>query len=133
MTLHVEVIPGSGEPIYAQIGAQIRRAVASGRLGEGDQLPPVRTLAEQLTVNPNTVARAYSELTAEGLLESQAGRGVFIARRRQMLSAKERERRLDEAIRRFLNDTAFLDLTLHHIIKRLETLASAYSKKTPKP
>jgi len=133
MALHFEVTPGSGEPIYVQIEAQIRRAVASGRLREGDQLPPVRTLAEQLTVNPNTVARAYSELTAEGLVESQPGRGVFIAQRRQMLSATERERRLDEAIRRFLNDTAFLDITLPQILKRLETLASEYTKKNRKP
>jgi GntR family transcriptional regulator len=133
MALHFEVSPGSGEPIYAQIETQIRRSVASGRLKEGDQLPSVRALAEQLTVNPNTVARAYGKLTSEGLVESQPGRGVFVAPRRQMLSTPERERRLDEAARRFLNDTAFLDIPLPQIFKRLEILSSDYTKKHRNP
>jgi len=133
MALHFEVVPGSRQPIYLQIEAHIRQAVASGRLQPGDQLPSVRVLAEQLTVNPNTVARAYNELLGEGLVDSHPGRGVFIASRRQTLAREERERRLDEAIRRFLNETAFLDIALPEILRRLETLASEYTNTNRKP
>lgn len=132
MALHFEVFSNTSEPIYLQIESQIRRAVASGRLKEGEQLPSVRALAEQLTVNPNTVARAYNELTAEGVVESRPGRGVFVAERRQMFSAEERERRMDEAIHRLLDDTAFLDIPLPRLIKRLESLSTQYHPKPPK-
>ena len=132
MALHFEVFSNTSEPIYLQIESQIRRAVASGRLKEGDQLPSVRALAEQLTVNPNTVARAYNELTTEGVVESRPGRGVFVAHRRQMFSQEERERRLDEALHRLLDDTAFLDIPLPRLIKRLESLSTQYHPKPPK-
>lgn len=94
----------------------------------GEQLPSVRTLAEQLTVNPNTVARAYAELTTEGVIESQQGRGFFVAKRRQTLSEEERLRRLDEAGRRFLDDTVFLDFPLPELLRRLEDLSTEYTK-----
>jgi GntR family transcriptional regulator len=131
MALLFEVHTGSPSPIYEQIEIQIRRAVASGALAVGELLPSVRTLAERLTVNPNTVARAYAELTAEGIIESQQGRGFFVAERRQILSSEERSRRLDEAARRFLNETIFLDFSLPELLQRLETLSSEYSKKPP--
>jgi len=128
MALHFEVHAGSPSPIYEQIEKQIRREVAAGRLPIGEQLPSVRALAEQLTVNPNTVARAYAELTAEGVIESQQGRGFFVAERRQILSKEERLRRLDEAARRFLDETVFLDFSLPELLQRLETLSTEYSK-----
>ncbi len=127
MALHFEVHTGSPSPIYEQIEIQIRRAVASGRLITGEALPSVRAMAERLTVNPNTVARAYSELTAEGIIESQQGRGFFIAERRQILTPEERTRRLDEAARRFLDETVFLDFSLPDLLQRLETLSKEYS------
>lgn len=133
MPLRIEVFPGTGEPIYAQIKAQIRRAVAAGGLREGDQLPSVRALAEQLTVNPNTVARAYNEMVVEGILESQPGRGIFVAPRRQIFSLEERQRRLDEAIRRFLDETAFLDIPPAQIFQRMEELAPPSPPHRKKP
>lgn len=132
MALLFEIFPNTSEPIYLQIETQIRKAIASGRLKKGDQLPSVRALAEQLTVNPNTVSRAYAELTTEGVVESHPGRGVFVAERRAIYSGEERERRLDEALHRLLDDTAFLDLPLSRIIKRLETLSTQYHPKPPK-
>ena len=69
----------SGLPVYRQIIEQVRRAVASGLLKPGDQLPTVRDLAVELTVNFNTVSRAYMELQRDGIIVSGAGRGSFVA------------------------------------------------------
>jgi GntR family transcriptional regulator len=89
-----EISVGSGVPIFRQIVDQIRLAVATGRLAEGEQLPSVRALAERLLVNPNTIAKAYSELARERVIDSRQGRGVFIAPLRQMYNKAERARRL---------------------------------------
>jgi len=76
-SMKVELSAGTGVPIYAQIVDQIRRQVATGQLQPGEQLPTVRQLAVDLTVNPNTVARAYTELEREGVIVTQQGRGTF--------------------------------------------------------
>jgi GntR family transcriptional regulator len=68
-----------GQPLYLQLMQQIRHAVESGALHDGDQLPGIRTLAEELVVSPNTIAKAYSELEHEGLLELHHGSGAFIS------------------------------------------------------
>ncbi|MDR1304630.1 MAG: GntR family transcriptional regulator [Verrucomicrobiales bacterium] len=128
MTLRLEIFAGSGEPIYAQLEAQVRRAVVAGALTEGEQLPSVRALAERLTVNPNTVARAYNELIAEGVLVARPGRGFFVAPRRQVFSDAECQRRLDAAIRAFLDEVALLGLTQTQIQARLRTLSAEYKK-----
>ncbi|MGD0417878.1 MAG: GntR family transcriptional regulator [Terriglobales bacterium] len=67
-----------GQPLYLQLMQQIRHAVETGALQNGDQLPGIRTLAEELVVSPNTVAKAYSELEHEGLLELRHGSGAFV-------------------------------------------------------
>ncbi|HZY97796.1 MAG TPA: GntR family transcriptional regulator [Candidatus Cybelea sp.] len=72
------VDPRSGVPIYLQIIEQIRRSVALGILQAGEQLPTVKQLAIDLTVNPNTVARAYRELERERVIETSPGRGSFV-------------------------------------------------------
>ena len=79
MTLWIQISSGSKEPIYAQIVAQVSRSVASGELSPGDRLPAVRTLAGELVVNPNTVARAYSLLEQQGLVNTKTGCGTFVA------------------------------------------------------
>ena len=66
----------SAVPIYLQIVNQVKYLVASGRLAPGEELPPIRVLAERLVVNPNTVARAYRDLQGEGLLEPVRGTGL---------------------------------------------------------
>lgn len=71
--------PTGGQPLYLQLMQQIRHAVESGALRDGDQLPGIRTLAEELVVSPNTIAKAYSELEHEGLLELHQGSGAFIS------------------------------------------------------
>lgn len=107
-------------PITKQITDGVRRLIASGELAVGDQLPSVRGLAKQLTVNPNTVAKAYGELSAEGWLDSRQGLGLFVAAPRQRLSDAERERRLQIAIRSFAADVVGLGYSSREILGRLE-------------
>ena len=73
--------PALGVPIYLQLMEQVKHAVETGALRPGDQLPGIRPLAEQLVINPNTVAKAYRELEHEGVIELRHGAGAFIAAR----------------------------------------------------
>ena len=98
MSFNIAISTGSNTPIYKQITDQVWLAVATGRLAVGDQLPSVRALAEDLVVNPNTVARAYADLARDGLIESRAGRGVFITRKRKVFTREEGWRRLEPLI-----------------------------------
>lgn len=78
MALWLDVDPRSGVPIYVQLIEGVRRALEVGTLGPGERLPTVRALAGELTVAPNTVVKAYSELQREGLIESRAGVGTVV-------------------------------------------------------
>lgn len=118
--IEFRIATGSSAPIYRQIADQIRRGVATGALRESEQLPSVRALAEQLVVNPNTVARAYAELTREGVLDSQAGKGLFIAPRRVVFSEDERERRLEAALETFLHEVLLLGFGRKELQERLK-------------
>lgn len=118
--LMLEIATGDPRPINRQIVDGVRRHIASGELAVGSALPSVRGLALQLSINPNTVAKAYSELTTEGWLESRPGLGVFVAPPRQRLSDEERERRLDDAVQRFVSDVIGLDYPAAAIAERLE-------------
>ncbi len=79
MQIHLET--GDGVPIYLQIVNQVREQVASGRLTPGEEVPTIRALAFQLTVNPNTVARAYRDLERSGVLATRRGAGTIVADR----------------------------------------------------
>ncbi len=88
----------SRKPIYRQLIDQIRRGVARGQLRPGDRLPSVRQLSRDLVVNPNTIARAYTELEREGTLLTQQGRGVFVAEPSNDLTKKARRKQLSEKL-----------------------------------
>ncbi len=88
----------SRTPIYRQLIDQVRHGVARGKLRVGDRLPSVRQLSRELVVNPNTVARAYTELEREGTLITQQGRGVFVAPPRTDLTKKARRKQLGERL-----------------------------------
>ena len=126
--IDIRITTGGHRPIYRQIIDQVRQAVATGELAVGDSLPSVRQLAEELVLNHNTVAKAYSQLVREGVLESQHGRGVFVAKRRRIFSAGERKRRLDQALDIFLADALTLDFAPQQIeeaiAKRLEQMTA---------
>ncbi|MQP75344.1 GntR family transcriptional regulator [Stenotrophomonas sp. MYb238] len=100
----IQITTGDPRPIGRQIVDAVRMKIATGEIDPGDQLPSVRGLAQQLMINPNTVAKAYAELTTEGWLESRQGMGLYVAAPRQRLSDAERGRRLDDAVGRFVND-----------------------------
>lgn len=123
--MRFRITPGSQVAIYKQIADQIRRAVAGGELEVGDSLPSVRVLASELVVNANTVAKAYAELTRSGVLESQPGRGLFVAKKRSMFTKAERLRRLDDALDTLIGEAITLDFSADEIIERLRDRLAA--------
>lgn len=121
MPLKISIVTGSPDPVYRQIVEQVRVAIAGGAMRPGEQLPSVRALAELLVVNPNTVARAYNDLMSEGALESRPGKGVFVARRRQVFSKEERVRRLEAAVQALVKEVALLGFSDEEIQELLQT------------
>lgn len=129
--LMLQLSAADPRPISRQITDGIRLLVASDELPVGAQLPSVRGLAKQLNVNPNTIAKAYSELSGEGWLDSRQGLGLFVAAPRQLLSEAERERRLALAIDGFVAGVVGLDYSCGEILKRVETeLAPILAKRS---
>src|ERR1700753_130583 len=90
----IRVHPGLGTPIYLQIEAQVKHAIVAGGLQQGDALPPVRKLAAELRINPNTVARAYKNLEREGILRTVTGGGCYVNGQSPGLLKSEKIRRL---------------------------------------
>ncbi len=119
MWYHVD--PHSGVPIYVQLKEQIKKAVASGLLAEGDQLPSVRELALRLTVNPNTVAKVYQELEREEVIETARGLGTFVARRREDYGLKQ-EAALDRALENLMVEA-------YQLAVDADTLSDRFKKK----
>lgn len=117
--MQIHVSPNDGVPIYQQVVNQIRYLAASGRLEAGEQLPPVRKLAEQVLVNPNTIARAYRELEQAGIVEARQGSGSFISAKVSPLSRRERTRILNERIDMLLAEAAQMDVDVETLIKLL--------------
>lgn len=120
MPLNVVISTGSTAPIYRQITEQVRLAIVTGKLGLDDQLPSVRALAEELVVNPNTVARAYADLAREGVIESRAGRGVFVIRKRKVFTREEGWRRLEPLIDTIISEAMAMDFTAEELQDALE-------------
>jgi GntR family transcriptional regulator len=87
MQIHLD--PSDGVPIYVQIINQVKYLVASGRLLPGEELPPIRVLAERLVINPNTVARAYRELERAGVVTKRSTTGTFVAPQTAAASRQE--------------------------------------------
>lgn len=103
-------------PLYEQIAARVRVAVASGQLSPGDTLPSVRSLAGELRINPATVAQAYRELATDGFVEKRHGQGTFINELPVMTREDERRRRAIEIARGALADAARLGLTGEEVL-----------------
>jgi GntR family transcriptional regulator len=114
------ISPGLNVPIYRQITDQVRLGMATGRLTVGDQLPSVRALAEELVVNPNTIARAYTDLAREGLIEARPGRGVFIIHKRKTFSKEEGRRRLEPLVNALIGEAMAMDLTPEELQETFE-------------
>ncbi|HYX27488.1 MAG TPA: GntR family transcriptional regulator [Pyrinomonadaceae bacterium] len=108
-------------PIYHQLDRSIRFAIATGKLGIGDQLPTVRQLAVDLRINANTVAKVYTELERSGVVETRRGVGTFvIARPNEAANRRERERYLRELADHFIAQSHERGFSLDDVIEHLE-------------
>src|SRR5437870_1006239 len=109
----------SGVPVYRQIIDQALGGMAAGILAPGDQLPTVRQVAVDLSINPNTVARAYRELEIRGVLETQQGSGTFISHQKPPRDDAERHRRLDQLVGEFVARAGSAGFTVEELLEQL--------------
>jgi GntR family transcriptional regulator len=123
MPLNITIQTGSNVSIYRQIVEQVCGAVLSRRIGDDEPLPSVRALAERLLINANTVARAYSELVREGVIEARPGRGMFVSKRRQIYSKAERNRRIDQAVSSLVAEAFMLGITSKELLDQVAAKA----------
>ncbi|MCI0748096.1 MAG: GntR family transcriptional regulator [Verrucomicrobia subdivision 3 bacterium] len=118
--MHLRISSNDGVPIYQQIVNQVKYLVACGRLAPGEEVPPIRVLAERLLVNPNTVARAYLELEREGIVLKRHGSGTYISDAGSPLARKERLKILAERADALLTEAHHLDIGLDDLIDLLK-------------
>jgi GntR family transcriptional regulator len=109
----------SGVPVYRQLIDQVTGALASGSLTAGAQLPTVRQVAVDLTINPNTVMRAYREMEIRGILETQQGTGTFISRQKPKRPDAERQRQLSQLVTDFLSRAGAAGFTVEELLEQI--------------
>ncbi len=119
----------SGKPVYLQLVDQIKNATASGVLRPGEALPSIRPLAEELKVNRNTVAKAYSELEHEGLIETQAGRGCFVSANHSPLKKEIRRKILIDEIDELVVLAHHLQVPREEFLQTVEGRLDALERK----
>lgn len=124
--MEFRVDPSSRLPIYRQLGNQIREAVARGRLQPGEQLPSVRDLSRKLVINPNTVARVYTELERDGVLRTRQGLGVFVAEPKAELTKRARKAKLEELLDRFLTEAVYLGFSAEEVVAAVAERAGQF-------
>lgn len=131
MQLHIS--SHDGVPIYLQIVNQVKYLVASGRLAPGEELPPIRTLAEQLLINPNTVARAYRELELAGVVTKRRTAGTYVSETTSPLARRERLKIVTERIDALLAEARQMSIDTEELIEliqeRDELMATSASKE----
>ena len=120
LTIEVKLDLKSGVPFYRQVIDQVKAAIATETLSPGDRLPTVRQLAVDLSINPNTVSRAYTELELTGLVETQMGSGTFVGNRPVEPDDVERRRMLDQLCQEFLSRASTHGLTLDDVLQNLD-------------
>ena len=114
MQLHIST--KDGVPIYVQIVNQVKYLVAAGRLAPGEEVPPIRALAEQLVVNPNTVAKAYHELERDGVVTKRHGAGTYISENGSPLARRERVKILTKRVDGLLAEARHMDVPLKEVL-----------------
>lgn len=118
--VQIHISPNEGVAIYQQIVNQIKYLVASGRLAAGEELPPIRGLAEQLLINPNTVARAYRELEMAGIVEKRRTAGTYVSDQGSPLARRERLKILTDRIDQLLAEATQLGISLEEVNKLVQ-------------
>ena len=126
--MQIRINTHDGVPIYLQVVNQIKYLVAAGRLSGGDELPAIRTLAETLIVNPNTIARAYRELEHAGIVEKRRTAGTFVTDQGSTLARKERMKILTERVDQLLAESEQMNVGLEEIVKLLGQRHSVITK-----
>jgi len=107
-------------PIYIQIRDQLRLLIATGELGPDSQMPPVRDLAQELLINPNTVAKAYHELENEGVIRTQRGMGTFVSGRQEPAPQEKTHAHAEQIVRDFVTRMLELGLAPEEIRKMVD-------------
>ena len=119
----------SGVPVYRQIIDQVLGGIASGGLTAGYQLPTVRQVAVDLSINPNTVVRAYRELEIRGVLETQQGTGTFISQQKVKHDEVERRRQLTQLVSEFVSRAGAAGFTIEELQEQLHERSMDFGKK----
>jgi len=119
----------SGVPFYRQIIDQVLLAVADGRLSPGSQLPTVRQLAVDLSVNLNTVAKAYREMEIRGIVDTQQGTGTFVSTRRAERKTSERRKALEGLVDRFVSLASSSGFSLDELAEALAERAEKMDRR----
>ena len=127
--MQIHISANDGVPIYLQIVNQVKYLVACGRLGPGEELPPIRALAEQLLVNPNTIARAYMELERDGIVAKRHGSGTYVSDAGSPLARKERMKILSERADALLAEAHHLNVDLESVIDLLKQRRKLLNKE----
>jgi len=118
--VQIHISAADGVPIYLQIVNQVKYLAASGRLKAGEELPPIRVLADRLIVNPNTVARAYRELEFAGVVEKRRTAGTYVSDQGSPLARRERVKILTERIDALLAEARQMDIAFDEVVKLAE-------------
>ncbi|MEZ6138240.1 MAG: GntR family transcriptional regulator [Pirellulaceae bacterium] len=126
--VHIELSVRDGVPIYRQIVNQVRYLIASGQLDVGDELPPIRSLAQQLQVTPNTIVKAYDTLHAEGLLVKRHGSGTFVSEQASPLRKSEQRRILTQRADALLAEARQLNFSFAEVLELLEKRQTALDR-----
>lgn len=116
----IHITSNDGVPIYLQIANQVKYLIACRRLVPDEELPPIRVLAEQLLVNPNTIARAYLELEREGIVTKRHGSGTYVSSGGSPLARKERIKILSERVDALLTEAHHLGVEVDDVIELLK-------------
>ena len=119
-----------GVPIYRQIVNQVKYLVASGLLRAGEELPPIRTLALQLKVTPNTIVKAYDELETAGVVHKRQGSGTYVSDARPRMANRERHRIIEQRIDALLAEAHQLNVTTDDILRMIRERRAAMDSET---
>jgi len=118
--VQIHVSTTDGIPIYLQIVNQVKYLVASGRLEPGEELPPIRVLAQRLLVNHNTIARAYRELETAGIVEKRRTAGTYVSDQGSPLARRERLKILTERVDALLAESGQMDVSFEDLVKLVQ-------------
>ena len=125
--MQVRIDNASDRPVYLQIIDQVKRDIALGRLAREEKLPTVRQLAQQLAINPNTIAKAYRQLEQEGIIVTRAGAGAFVANLDSMLSRAVRRRLICDDLERIVIEAFHMQIDQETITDWFQTALAKFN------